>query len=297
MDTAEIIKKVRKIEIRTRRIVDELTAGAYHSVFKGKGMEFNEVREYLPGDDIRAIDWNVTARMGHPYVKKFVEERELTVFLLVDISASGDFSSVRQQKNELAAELAAVLAFNAIRNNDQVGLMLFTSEEELHLRPRKGRSHVLRLIRELLAHTRERRTTDIRHALERFMLANRRRTVVFLISDFIDDQYEQALTICNKKHDVIAMRILDPIELSSAPVGFINVEDAETGATLMFPSSRQHTRREFALHSLNFHQQADDSCRRAGVDLIDIVNGNDYIKPLLQFFRQREKRSARGTAA
>jgi uncharacterized protein (DUF58 family) len=290
MLTKELLAKVRKIEIRTRRIVDELTGGAYHSVFKGKGMEFNEVREYFPGDDVRAIDWNVTARMGHPYIKKFVEERELTVFLLVDISASGDFGSVNQRKNELAAELAALLAFNAIRNNDQVGLLLFTNQDELHLPPRKGRRHVLRLIRELLAYERRNNKTDIRNALETFMQVSNRRTVVFLISDFIDKGFHQALTIANKKHDLIAIRILDKKELAVSAAGYVNLEDAESGETITFPSLWQNNRRAFALNSWDAHQEVTDLCRRSGVDLIDIINGEDYVKPLMQFFHARERR-------
>ncbi len=290
MQAKEILQKVRKIEIRTRRIVDELTGGAYHSVFKGKGMEFNEVREYIPGDDVRAIDWNVTARMGEPYIKKFVEERELTVFLLVDVSASGDFGSESQSKNVLAAELAAVIAFNAIRNNDQVGLLLFSNHDELHLPPRKGRQHVLRLIRELIAHDRVHKKTSIKNALETFMKVTPRKTVVFLISDFIDDGFQQALMIANKKHDLVAMRIVDNRELEIEPVGYISVEDAETGETLTFPSQWEHNRNAFNTHSMNAHETIIDSCRRAGVDLIDIVNGEDYVKPLMQFFRKREKR-------
>ena len=289
MVTKDLISKIRKIEIRTRRIVDELTGGAYHSVFKGKGMEFNEVREYLPGDDVRAIDWNVTARMGHPYIKKFVEERELTVFLLVDISASGDFGSISQNKNELAAELAALLAFNAIRNNDQVGLILFTNKDELHLPIRKGRRHVLRLIRELLVYDRQNKQTDIKYAIETFMKVSHRRSVVFLISDFIDEGYEQAIAIANKKHDFIAIRILDKKDLSLSPVGYLTVEDAETGAILTFPSLQKSKRRDFAVNSWGIHQKAVDIFRHAGIDLIDIVNGEDYIKPIMQFFRNREK--------
>ena len=290
MRTKEILKKVRKIEIRTRRIVDELTGGAYHSVFKGKGMEFNEVREYTPEDDIRAIDWNVTARMGCPYIKKFIEERELTVFLLVDVSGSGDFGSVDQSKNELAAELAALLAFNAIRNNDQVGLLLFSNQDELHLPPRKGRRHVLRLIRELVACERSNRETSIKNALETFMRVAHRRSVVFLISDFIDEGYYQALTIANKKHDMIAIRILDSRELSVSSVGHLSIEDAETGSILTYPSMLKKNRRAFAIHSWDWHQGVSDLCLRAGVDLIDIVNGEDYVRPLMGFFRQREKR-------
>lgn len=290
LDTRDLLARVRKIEIRTRRIVDELTGGAYHSVFKGKGMEFDEVREYQPGDDVRTIDWNVTARMSHPYIKKFVEERELTVFILVDVSASGDFGSATQRKRELAAELAAVLAFNAIRNNDQVGLLLFSDRDELHLTARKGRSHVLRLIRELLVHERESPRTDLAAAIETMMRVNRRKAVIFIISDFLDDGFSSAITIANKRHDIIAMRILDPRERSVVPAGFINIEDAETGEQLTFASGRETGRAKFAESAEYDIDGVSSIMRRAKVDLIDIVNGEDYVQPLMQFFRARERR-------
>jgi len=290
VDTAELIAKVRLIEIRTRRIVDELTGGAYHSVFKGRGMEFNEVREYMQGDDIRDIDWNVTARMGHTFVKKYVEERELTVFLLVDVSASGDFGGVDQRKNEQAAELAALLAFSAIRNNDQVGLLLFSDMNELYLPARKGRLHALRLVRELLAFKRTHVKTDIRAALETFIHINRRRTLVFLISDLLDDGFRPTLTIANKRHDVVALRVLDRKELVVPAAGFMTIEDAETGESMLFPTSRHRARAAFADVSSGLHETNAEVCRRAGVDLIDIVNGEDYVPPLMQFFREREKR-------
>ncbi len=290
MDTGELIAKVRKIEIRTRRIVDELTGGAYHSVFKGKGMEFNEVREYEHGDDVRDIDWNVTARMAHPFIKKYVEERELTVFLMVDVSASGDFGATDRRKNELAAELAALLAFSAIRNNDQVGMLLFSDRDELYLPPRKGRQHVLRLVRDLLAFERQGRRTDVRSALETFMRVNHRRAVVFLISDLLDHGFEQTLTIANKRHDLIAMRVLDPMERAIPSIGFINLEDAETGEAIVFPGRGAKTRLDYEESSRELHDSNQEICRRAGVDMIDIVNGEDYIRPLMQFFKEREKR-------
>ncbi len=290
MLTQEILARVRKIEIRTRRIVDELTGGAYHSVFKGKGMEFDEVREYLPGDDVRTIDWNVTARMGHPFIKKYVEERELTVFLLVDVSASGDFGSGSQRKIDLSAELTALLAFNAIRNNDQVGLLLFTNTNELHLPPRKGRRHVLRVIRELIAYERKNRQTNIRNALETFMRVSHRRAVVFLISDFLDNDYQQALMIANKRHDIIAIRILDKRELHLPPSGYLNIEDAETGVVLSVPGSERNFCRDYALFSIEERQETAEICRRSGVDLIDITTDEDYVKPLMQFFQSRVQR-------
>ena len=290
MDTRDLLARVRKIEIRTRRIVDELTGGAYHSVFKGKGMEFDEVREYQPGDDVRTIDWNVTARMGHPYIKKFVEERELTVFILVDVSGSGDFGSAAQRKRELAAELAAVLAFNAIRNNDQVGLLLFSDRDELHLTARKGRGHVLRLIRELLVHERESPRTDIAAAVETMMRVNRRKAVIFIISDFLDEGYSSAITIANKRHDIIAMRILDPRERAILPAGYLNIEDAETGEQLTIATGKAAKRDAFAEFANRELDSVVDTLRRAKVDLIDIVNGEDYVQPLMAFFRARERR-------
>jgi uncharacterized protein (DUF58 family) len=248
------------------------------------------VREYQPGDDVRTIDWNVTARMGHPYIKKFVEERELTVFILVDVSASGDFGSAAQRKRELAAELAAVLAFNAIRNNDQVGLLLFSDRDELHLTARKGRGHVLRLIRELLVHERESPRTDIGAAIETMMRVNRRKAVIFIISDFLDEGYASAMTIANKRHDIIAMRILDPRERAIVPAGYLNIEDAETGEQLTFSTAKAANREAFANIANAEIDGVVDVMRRAKVDLIDIVNGEDYVQPLMQFFKARERR-------
>ena len=290
MVPAEIISNIRKIEIRTRKIVDELTGGAYHSVFKGRGMEFSEVREYIAGDDVRSIDWNVTARFGHPYIKKFVEERELTVILVVDISASGDFGSTSRSKNELAAELAALLAFSAIRNNDRVGLLLFSTCRELFVTPRKGRRHVLRLIRDLLAYQRQERGTNLKLALETMMRLTNRRAVVFLISDMLDEHFEQALMIAGKRHDVIGMRLTDPREIMLPAAGFLNVEDAETGGLAIAQTFRANSRQRYQLEAAGMRTSQDRFFRRAGVDLIDITSGQDYVKPLMQFFRKREKR-------
>jgi len=290
MLTKELIANVRRLEIRTRRIVDELTAGAYHSVFKGRGMEFDEVREYTPGDDIRAIDWNVAARMGHPFIKHFVEERELTVMLLVDVSASGDFGSTGQRKKDLATELAALLAFSAIRNNDQVGLLLFSQQDELFVKPRKGRKHVLRLVRDLLAFERTGHQTDIAHALESMMKSVKRRAVVFLISDMLDDHFENALRATNKRHDVIAMRITDPAELSLPQLGFLSLEDAENNTIATFNSWLPGRRKKYALEAAGIRMGQEAICRRAKADLIDLRCGEDPILPLMRFFRTREKR-------
>ncbi len=290
MLTKELIANVRRIEIRTRRIVDELTAGAYHSVFKGRGMEFDEVREYQPGDDVRTIDWNVTARFGRPFIKKFVEERELTVFLVVDVSASGDFGSTDRSKNEHAAELAALLAFSAIRNNDRVALLLFTEDRELFVPPRKGRRHVLRLVRDLLAWERTRPGTNIGGALESMMHLADRRAIVFLISDLLDVGFEKALAVAARRHDVVALRIIDPRELSLPRLGSVWVEDAETGEMQMFPGSSRKAAQRFGIEAGGLRLSQEELCRRTGVDLINITCGEDYVKPLMQFFRAREKR-------
>lgn len=290
MIAKELIANIRKIEIRTRRIVDELTGGAYHSVFKGRGMEFSDVREYQPGDDVRAIDWNVTARFGKPFLKRFVEERELTVLLAVDISASGDGGSVDRTKNELAAELAALLAFSAIRNNDQVGLLLFSTENELIVPPRKGRRHVLRLVRELLAHERAHRGTNVRAALETIMHLASRRSVVFLISDMLDTGFETALAVAGRRHDLICLRITDPRELCLAPAGFVAVEDAESLDWQYAQISGRKRLTGFNVEATGMRLAQAPVLTRAGVDLIDITCGQDYVKPLMQFFSKREKR-------
>jgi len=287
----EVIANVRRIEIRTRRIVDQLTAGAYHSVFKGRGMEFEEVREYIPGDEVRTIDWNVTARFGRPFVKKFVEERELNVFLLVDVSASGDFGSTDRSKNEFAAELAALLAFSAVRNNDRVALLLFSDQEELFVPPRKGRRHVLRLVRDLLVWERRGRGTDVGGALRTMMQLAVRRSIVFLISDLLDDGFERPLAVAARKHDVVVLRISDPRELTLPRMpAFVWVEDAETGVLRLHAGFRRDAARRFGVEASNRRLQQAEECRRAGADLIDIVCGEDYVRPLMEFFRAREHR-------
>ena len=292
MLTRDLLAKVRKIEIRTRRAVDELTAGAYHSVFKGKGIEFDEVREYVLGDDIRSIDWNVTARMNAPYVKQFVEERELSIGLLVDVSGSGDVGSRDRTKNELATELAAVLAFSAIRNGDRVGLTLFTTREELHLPARKGRRHGLRLIRELVACERTQMGTDIGSALETCLRTSPRRRVVFVISDFLDSGFEHALKVAAKRHDVIAIRVSDLSERTMPRVGLIHTSDAETGSTSWVPAWSGKTRRAYAEQNRKLLESTKAAIRRSGAELIDIQTDQDYLVPLMQFFRSRQVRAA-----
>ncbi|HBC85780.1 MAG TPA: DUF58 domain-containing protein [Lentisphaeria bacterium] len=290
MNTKEIIAQVRRIEIKTRRIVDDITAGAYHSVFKGRGIEFDEVREYTPEDDVRDIDWNVTARMGSPFIKKYIEERELTVMIAIDASASTAFGSLDKTKNERAIEIASLLAFSAIRNNDKVGLMIFTDKTELYLPPRSGKSHGLRLIREMLARKPESKGTNIADALNRMMKMLRKRAVVFLISDFLDDKdFSKRLTAANKRHDVIAVRILDPVEIKWPGTASISIEDSEDGKRHDLFMTGSSFMDRYASQSAEMHQRNEKACKRAKVDLIDIKCGEDFIKPLVGFFRQREQ--------
>ncbi len=284
----DLIAQVRKVEIKTRRIVDEITGGAYHSVFKGRGIEFEEVREYTPEDDVRDIDWNVTARMGAPYIKKYVEERELTVILAVDASASGAFGSGDKTKNRQGVELAALLAFSAIRNNDKVGLLMFTDRTELYLPPRAGRSHGLRLIRELMAHKPQGKGTNINAGLESLMKVLHKKSVIFLISDLIEDEsFEKTLKIANRRHDLISVRILDPLELKwPGSVGVV-VEDSENGNASFFPGTKSVCG-NFAKAADLMHSASADACKKAKVDMIDIKCGEDIVKPLVSFFRKRQ---------
>ena len=254
-DPKEILKKIRRIELRTRRLVNSMFAGQYHSVFKGRGMNFEEVREYAPGDEIRSIDWNVTARMNAPYIKKYTEERELTVMLLVDVSASGIFGSVELSKRELAAEVASILAFSAINNNDKVGLILFTDRIELFIPPKKGRLHTLRLIREMLYFEPEGRGTDLAGALDYLNLVVSRRSVVFMISDFLAPDFTKSLTVSSKRHDLVAMPVIDKGESELPNVGIITLEDAETGEQIDVNTSSKAVRR--ALREINEDRLAD----------------------------------------
>ncbi len=245
MDTREILKKVRQIEIKTRGMVNQIFSGEYHSVFKGRGMEFSEVREYQFGDDIRTIDWNVSARFNHPFVKIFEEERELTVMLVVDLSNSGNFGTASFMKNEIAAEICAVLAFSAIKNNDKVGLILFTDKIEKFVPPKKGRAHILRIIRELISFEPTGSGTNIREALEYFNHVNKKRTIAFLISDFIDEGYDKILKIISRKHDVIAVEISDPREEELPAVGLLKLRDAETGVERWVDTGNAGVRKQF----------------------------------------------------
>jgi uncharacterized protein (DUF58 family) len=292
MFTTELMNKIRRIEIRTRRLVNDNFAGEYHSTFRGRGMEFDRVRPYLPGDEVRTIDWNVTARMGQPYVKQYVEERELTVMLVVDASGSGDFASQGRFKRELAAELASVLSFSATTNKDKVGLLIYTDKVELYIPPRKGRRHVLRLIRELLAFEPEGNGTDIKLALDSINRILKRRSIVFLVSDFLDDpeRYSKPLFMTNRKHDVIAVDLHDPLETEIADVGVLTLEDAETGELLWLDTGDPAWRRLFAEHTTAFETTKRKTLANAGVDRVQIQTDQDFVKALTLFFEKRNKR-------
>ena len=286
----EVLKKIRRIEIRTKKLVNDLFSGEYHSTFKGQGMEFEEVRQYEPGDDIRLIDWNVTARTGYPHIKKFREERELSVVLLVDASSSGHFGTRNRYKNETSAELAALLAFSAIKNNDTVGLIIFTDTIEKFVPPQKGRAHVLRLIREILYFRPTGTGTDIGGALEYFSRVIKRKSVVFLISDFLSEGFYKPLQIANNKHDVIAVKITDPRETSFDNVGLIELEDAETGEVLMVDTGSKAFRREFAARAEEDTLNLKKGFQLINLDFINIRTDRSYIVPLINFFRARERR-------
>ena len=286
----EILRKVRRIEIRTNRMVNETLAGRYHSVFRGRGMEFSEVREYQPGDDIRAIDWNVTSRMGHPYIKKYVEERELTVLLAVDCSASDRFGTASQTKGEMAAEIAALIAFTAIKNNDRVGLLMFTDQVELYVPPGKGVEHVLRVVRELLIFRPKHLGTSLALGLDKLNNMVRKRAVVFLISDFLDEGYERQLRLASRRHDLIAVTLSDLREEELPSLGLLRLEDAETGREIVVDTSRPGVRRAFVQAARDRRETRDGLLKRAGVDVVDVRTDHSYERPLLQFFRQRQRR-------
>ena len=286
----EVIRRIRKIHIHSNYLVNDILAGEYESAFRGRGMEFEEVREYQPGDDVRDIDWNVTARMGHPYVKVYREERELTILLLVDVSGSGQFGSGAQLKNELSAELAAVLAYAAVKNNDKVGLIIFSDSIEKFIPPKKGRNHVWRVIREVLEHRPRSRKTDISAALDFLNRITSRRVIAFLISDFIASDYEKLLRVTNKKHDLIAISIADPRERALPPVGLVELEDAETGETRLIDTGDALFRREFSAAATRRTSETRELFRRCSVDHIPLITDQPYINALMKFFRMREKR-------
>ena len=283
----ELAKKIRYIEISTKKAVNDVLAGEYGSLFKGRGMEFDEVREYVPGDEVRSIDWNVTAKMGHPYVKRYVEERELSVVFLVDLSASGAFGTVDKTKNELAAELCALLSFSAIKNNDKVSLIAFTDGVEMFIPPKKGLSHVLRLIRALLFFKPKKAKTDLVAALDYLAKLANKRSVVFVISDFQAEGFEKPLAILSRKHDLIALLVGDPLEREIPDVGLLELEDLETGETVLIDSSDAALRGDYATLSASSRQELKALFRKLKVDFMEVTNGDDYLKSLLGFFRRR----------
>jgi uncharacterized protein (DUF58 family) len=288
--TREQLKAVRKIEIRTSHLVSDMFAGQYHSAFKGRGMEFAEVRPYLPGDDVRTIDWNVTARTGAPHVKRFVEERELTVMLLVDASASTMFGSVSHFKRELEAEIGALLAYSAIRNNDKVGLIIFTDRIELAIPPRKGNRHVLRVISEIMNHEPEGRGTDLAAALDYLDRVTHRRCVTFVLSDFLCTGVERSLAASSRRHDLVAAVFDDPRDVELPNVGLVAVEDPESGSTVVVDTGDRHVRDEHRRRQQEAHVQRDRMLRGAGVDAVRLRTDEPYAQALLRFFRRRGSR-------
>lgn len=291
-----LLDKVHRIEITTSRLVTDVFAGQYHSVFKGRGMEFDEVREYQFGDDIRTIDWNVTARTGTAHIKKFVEERELTVMIMVDASRSCHFASVNQLKNKLAAEIAAILAFAAIRNNDKVGLIMFTDGIEFFIPPRKGKSHVLRVIREVLYFKPKGKGTDLKKALEYLSRVTTRKAVTFVLSDFFENtsgpepSFKKAMSIANKRHDIIAITLNDPRESQLPDCGLIELEDAEAGSRVVIDSGNPQVRKNYQIQALQRLSQRNRLFRSMGVDHIDVATDIPYEKALIAFFMQRRQR-------
>jgi uncharacterized protein (DUF58 family) len=285
----EVLQKVRRIEIKTKRVVDSILSGEYHSAFKGKGMEFSEVRGYVEGDDIRNIDWNVTARMGDPYVKKHQEERELTVMLMVDASASGSFGSVNKFKGETGVELCALLAFSAIKNKDRVGLIIFTSEVELYIPPKKGKNHVLHVIRELLYFNPKGKKTDVGAALSFLNGVQTKKAVVFLVSDFFTPTFDKALRVSARRHDLIAVTINDPRESVFPDVGLVELEDAESGRTVLVDSGSKEFRELYKKKMENKWNSVSNLFKSNGVDEIPVSTETEYVEPLVKFFKKRER--------
>lgn len=301
MDThisKEILQKVRQVEIKTNRLVDDTLAGHYHSVFKGRGMDFDEVREYVPGDDMKAIDWNVTARTGRTYIKKFTEERELTIMLIIDVSASGEFGSASQSKREMMAEIGSVLAFSAMRNNDKVGLVLFTDDAELYIPPGKSRSHILRIIREILFFQPEGTGTNLAAAMDFTNQVIKRRAVAFLISDFcLPGDFDNALNdlrpklrITGRRHDLVAVSVNDPRERELPNIGLLTIEDSETGEQVELDTSRSEIRSRFKELAESRQNSLKRAIRSVGVDMLELSTERSYLTDLLRFFSSRERR-------
>ncbi|MFN8258674.1 MAG: DUF58 domain-containing protein [Bacteroidales bacterium] len=287
METSELLKKVRKIEIKTRGLTNHIFAGEYHSAFKGRGMAFSEVREYQYGDDIRNIDWNVTARFNHPYIKIFEEERELTVMLLVDLSDSKEFGSQKLLKRELMTEIAAVISFSAIQNNDKIGVIFFSNKIEKYIPPKKGKKHILRIIRELIDLRPDNKATNIAEALRYLTNVQKKRTIAFVISDFIDSGFQDALRIANHKHDIIALRVYDKRELDLPDIGLVKMRDAESDSFMWIDTSDSTIRKLYRDTWLKADAELKDIFSRAAVDNVSIRTDEDYVKPLRQLFKQR----------
>jgi len=289
----DVLRQIRLLQIRARRAVEDFLGGEYHSVFKGPGIAFEEVREYQPGDDVRTIDWNVTARMGHPFVKRFIEERELTVMLLLDASGSQRFGTLRQEKRDVAAELAAILAFSAISNNDKVGLIAFTDTVERFVPPRKGLRHALRLIRDVLYFEPTRKGTSIQHGLDYLNRVIRRRCIAFLLSDFLDQGFERSLKHAGRRHDLIALHIADPKEKALPPVGLVAVEDAETGRQIIVDTRPRRTGEMFAADAHRRREGLRRLMRSAQIDLVEVSTDGSHLDSLIRFFQMRERRLRR----
>jgi uncharacterized protein (DUF58 family) len=287
VEATELLKKVRKIEIKTRGLSKNIFAGEYHSAFKGRGMAFSEVRDYQYGDDIRNIDWNVTARFNHPFIKVYEEERELTVMLLVDVSGSRNFGTRTQLKKNMITEISAVLSFSAIQNNDKIGMIMFTDRIEKFIPPKKGRQHILRIIRELINYEPVSQQTNITEVLRYFTNVIKKRSTAFIISDFFDDNYEDALKIAGKKHDIIALNIYDIREQELPPVGLIRVKDAETGKSLWIDSDSKKTRDHYNRWWQSHQMKMEDTFKRYGIDSVRIRTDEDYVRPLMGLFKHR----------
>ncbi|MCF8258845.1 MAG: DUF58 domain-containing protein [Flavobacteriales bacterium] len=289
METTELLKKVRKIEIKTRGLSNQVFSGQYHSAFKGRGMAFSEVREYAMGDDIRSIDWNVTARTGTPFVKVFEEERELTVMMLVDVSGSGDFGSRQMQKRQMMTEICAVISFSALQNNDKVGVIFFSNHIEKFIPPKKGKSHILRIIRELIDFTPENKGTDIGGALRYLTNAVKKRSIAFLLSDFMDKGYSDPLKIASRKHDMVAIRVHDVLEAEIPNVGLLPLTDTETGQMVWLNTSDPKVRTRLKAESLRADAEMRDIFRKSGVDMAEVRTDGSYVKPLMNLFKRRGK--------
>ncbi len=290
METAELLKKVRLIELKTKGLSNQIFSGEYHSAFKGRGMAFSEVREYMPGDEIRTIDWNVTARFDKPYVKIFEEERELTMMLLVDMSASGQFGSRVKTKAELITELCAVLAFSAIQNNDKVGVIFFTSEVEKFIPPKKGRSHILRIIRELIDFKPKHKGTNLQEALRYFNSVIKKRSITFLLSDFNDKNYDSALRVANQKHDLVGIHIQDRLDVELPDIGFVPLKDLETNQEIWVDTSSKKVRNAYQINQKKKGEELKQMFRKSGVDFTTINTHLPYTQPLMKLFKQREAR-------